>query len=436
MAVATRRVERSGPVGARDLTPVLGARPLPSWPLTWLLAGFPLWWVLGLGEFAWLLAAFVMVLQLAGRHRTRVPRGFGIWVFFLLWVVASMSQVDTLGRLIGAGYRAGMYASALVIFVYVWNAREQITQRYLFGVLTVFLGWAVLGGYLGLAFPAATIRTPLAYVLPGALLSNELVQQMAIRRLTQFNPNAWTVIDPRPSAPFLYTNNWGNAYSLLVPMAVLYIREVRGTLRAWGVGLLLVVSVVPAFLTLNRGMFLGLAVIGLYVAVRFALMGHVRALAGLGLLAGAGVLALQLLPVMDRLDARLATSGTNDSRLTVYSETIRETLTSPLLGQGAPRPAPNTGIEVPALGTQGQVWMVVFSHGFVGIALFLAGMLWLVVRTTRRRDVAGVVMNATLVGLTVETFYYGVLGAGLGIAMAVAALAMRPYPPAAHGGPG
>jgi hypothetical protein len=436
MAVAARRLEGTGPVRTRDLAPAVGVRPLPSWPMTWLLAGFPLWWALGLGEFAWLLAAFAMVLQLAGRHRTRVPRGFGIWVFFLLWVIASVSQVDTLGRMVGAVYRVGMYASALVIFVYVWNAREQITRRYLLGVLTVFFGWTVAGGYLGLMFPAATIRTPLAYVLPGALLSNDLVQQMAVRRLTQYNPNAWTVIDPRPSAPFLYTNNWGNAYSLLVPMAVLYIREVRGTLRAWGVGLLLAVSVVPAFLTLNRGMFIGLAIIGVYVAVRFALMGHVRALAGLGLLAAAGVLALRLLPVMDRLDARLATSGTNDSRLTVYSETIRRTLDSPFLGLGAPRPAPNTGIEVPALGTQGQVWMVLFSHGFVGIALFMAGMLWLVVRTARRRDVPGVVIHATLVGLTVETFYYGVLGAGLGIAMAIGALAMRPHEPPAHGGPG
>lgn len=409
-----------------DATAPEEGRGLPRWPLTWLLAGFPLWWALGLGEFAWPIAAVVMAVLLTTARRVSMPRGFGVWILFLLWVIASLSQVDTFGRMAGAVYRVGMYASALVIFVYVWNARRHVGRRYLLGVLTVFFLWTVVGGYLGLAFPAATLRTPLAYVLPQSILSNDLVQQMAVRRLTQYNPNAWNVIDPRPSAPFLYTNNWGNAYSLLVPLVVLYVREIRGTWRSWAIGALLTVAVVPAFLTLNRGMFLGLAIIGVYVALRFAAMGHTRALAGLAMMAVGGVLALQVLPVVSRLEARLATSGTNDSRMTVYSETLRQTLASPLLGFGAPRPAANVGIAVPALGTQGQVWMVVFSNGFVGLALFLAGLLWLVGRTARRRDVSGVVVNAVLVALLVETFYYGVLGAGLGIAMAVAAMTMRP----------
>ena len=394
-----------------------------------------MWWLLGLGEFAWPLAAAVMVVLMTLVRRISVPRGFGIWVFFLLWVIASLSQVDTLGRGVGAVYRVGMYASALVIFVYVWNARRRVGTRYLLGLFTIFFLWTVVGGYLGLMFPSATIRTPLSYLLPSGILSNDLVQQMAVRRLTQYNPDAWNVIDPRPSAPFLYTNNWGNAYSLLVPLAVLYLREVRGTAKAWAVGALLAVSVVPAFLTLNRGMFLGLAVIGVYAAVRFAAMGHVRALVGLAAMTVVGFVALQFLPVIDRLESRLETSGTNDSRLTVYSETLRQTLASPLLGYGAPRPATNVAIEIPALGTQGQVWMVVFSQGFVGIALFLAGLLWLVARTSRRRDMVGVVVNAVLVGLLVETFYYGVLGVGLGVSMAAAALVMRPQDPPPGGTP-
>jgi hypothetical protein len=72
--------------------------------------------------------------------------------------------------------------------------------------------------------------------------------------------------------------------------------------------------------------------------------------------------------------------------------------------------------------------MVLFSNGFVGVALFVAGLAWLVLATVRLRDTAGVVFNAVLLVLLVETFYYGVLGAGLGIAMAVAALALRPNP--------
>jgi O-antigen ligase len=387
--------------------------------------------LLGLGEFAWPLAAGVMIVYLVADRSVRVPRGFGVWLVFLLWTVASMSQVDTLGRMVGAGYRVTMYISAIVLFVYVYNAGRTLTDRRLLGLLTVFFAWIVVGGYLGLAFPTATLRTPLASLLPEGLLSNELVQQMAVRRLTQYNPDAWNVIDPRPSAPFLYANNWGNAYSLLVPAAVLYARRVRGTARFVWVGLLLIASVVPAFLTLNRGMFLGLGLIGLLVALRFAGMGHGRALLGLLAMAVGALVALQALPVMDRLENRLATSGTNESRTAVYSETVRETATSPLLGYGAPRPATNVSIDVPPLGTQGQFWMVVFSHGFVGAFLFACGFAWLVAVTIRRRDVEGVVFNAVLVATAVESLYYGLLGVGLGVSFVVAAMATRPKAPVA-----
>lgn len=421
-----RAAERTGgtrPSAARTRTPRTG---LPSWPVGALLAGFPAWWLLGLGELVWPLAALVMLAYLGSHRHVRVPRGFGVYLLLLVWIIASGTQVDTTGRMIGFAYRFTLYAAAAVLFVYVFNARRNLGQRYLLGLFTVFFVWVVLGGYLGLAFPTATIRTPLAMVLPDGVLGNELVHQMAVRRLTQYNPDAWNVIDPRPSAPFLYTNNWGNAYSLLVPLVGLYLREIRGTRRFWLVAALLPVSLVPAFLTLNRGMFVGLGFVLVLVAARFALAGRVRALGGIVALAVMAAVVVQLLPVTDRLENRLESSGTNESRLTVYTETVRQTLGSPLLGFGAPRPAEGVSIEVPALGTQGQVWMVLFSHGFVGLALFLGWLVWLVARSWRRRDVDGVVMNAVLAAVLVEAFFYGLLGPGLGIAMLVGGLVLRP----------
>ncbi|NCT92604.1 hypothetical protein GXB85_16845 [Cellulomonas sp. APG4] len=425
---AERGSGRPGPRGTagpprRRATPRTG---LPSWPVAGLLAGFPVWWLLGLGELVWPLAAVVMLAYLGSHRHVRVPRGFGVYLLLLVWIVASGTQVDTAGRMVGFVYRLTLYVAAAVLFVYVYNARRHLGQRYLLGLFTVFFAWVVLGGYLGLAFPTATIRTPLAMVLPDGVLSNELAHQMAVRRLTQYNPDAWNVIDPRPSAPFLYTNNWGNAYSLLVPLVGLYLREVRGTRRFWPVAALLPVSLVPAFLTLNRGMFVGLGFVLVLVAARFALGGRVRALGGIVALAVMAAVVVQLLPVTDRLENRLESSGTNESRLTVYTETIRQTLGSPLLGFGAPRPAEGVSIEVPALGTQGQVWMVLFSHGFVGLALFLGWLVWLVARSWRRRDVEGVVMSAVLAAVLVEAFFYGLLGPGLGIAMLVGGLALRP----------
>lgn len=399
---------------------------LPRWPVAWLLAAYPLWWLLGLGEFVWPLAAAIMAALLTTTRRVVVPRGFGIWFLFILWVVASASQVDASDRMAGFLYRLALYASAVVIYIYIYNARRHLQLTYVLGLLVVFFAWVVAGGYLGLAVPTLTVRTPLALVLPEGLLRNELVQQMAVRRVTQYNPAAWSVIDPRPSAPFLYTNNWGNVYSLLVPLVMLYMSRVRGSKNFWLLAVLLPASLVPAFLTLNRGMFVGLSAIALYVAIRFLRHGRTQAIRAVLLLTVVGVVVLQALPVGERLDNRLERSGTNESRLTVYQETIARAATSPLLGFGTPRPAENVSIEIPSLGTQGQVWMVLFSHGFVGAALFLGGLLWFVAATSRRVDVAGIVLNGVLAGVVLESFFYGLLGPGLGVTMIVAGLAMRP----------
>jgi hypothetical protein len=397
---------------------------LPTWPFTALLVAFPVWWLMGLGTLIWPLLALVMFAYLLCHGDVRAPRGFGLWLLFLLWLTFSASQLDTLGRGVGFAYRLALYLACTVIFLYVYNLRVRDLTRFVLVRLTVFFAVVVVGGYLGLLLPTLTVRTPLSYVMPGGLLANELVREIVIVGTTQFNPDAWAYRDPRPSAPFLYTNNWGNAYSILLPLVVTYLVTLRGTRLFKPVLVLTVASVAPAFLTLNRGMFLGLGIAAVVIAVRHAWHGNARALLGVTAVGVLGVVAYQVLSVGDRLDTRLESSGTNESRLTVYEETISRTLASPWFGYGAPRPAETAG--VPPAGTQGQVWMVLFSHGFIGLALFLGWFLFLVMRSFRRTDLMGVTYNAVLVVLLVEIFYYGLLVHGLALAMIVAAVALRP----------
>ena len=61
----------------------------PRWPLHALFAGFPLWWVLGLGGFIWLILAVPMAAWLLRQKTVLAPRGFTIWVAFLLWMFGS-----------------------------------------------------------------------------------------------------------------------------------------------------------------------------------------------------------------------------------------------------------------------------------------------------------------------------------------------------------
>src|SRR5690625_2494776 len=210
----------------------VGRSELPRWPYTAMFALFPLWWFLGPGEMAWIPFGMVMALYMWRRGGIEAPRSFALWLMFLLLMLVSVVGIDSPGRLIGFFYRAAQYVTFAIVFLYVYNARERLTLRYVLGVLTVFWVWTVIGGYASIAFPAFSFDTLMSYVLPQGLLSNELVGEMATRRLTQHKPDGWLDLDPRPSAPFLYTNSWGNVYSMLLPVAICYTYMVRGSRRA------------------------------------------------------------------------------------------------------------------------------------------------------------------------------------------------------------
>jgi O-antigen ligase len=406
----------------------LAARPeLPRWPFVVMFLGFPVWWVLGIGDIAWVVLAVVMTYYLVKRRQVSVPRGFGIWLLFLVWMLFSVVEIDTGGRLIGFVYRVLLYLATTVIFIYVYNARRTLTSKYVAGTLTAFWLIIVAGGYLGVLLPLLSFRTPLYYILPKSILSNELVQEMAVRRVTQFNPDSWLQLDPRPSAPFLYTNGWGNTYSMLIPIVIAYIFLVRKERKFWPLLIAVPVSLVPAVLTLNRGMLLGLGIALVYVAIRLFLRGNVRALIAIALLAVVVGGVFTSLGLTERISDRTTVSSSTEDRANLYEETYTRTLESPVFGYGAPRPSSVEG--APSDGTQGQFWMVLFSFGFPGAIFFMAWLIWAYLRSLSNWDPVGLAANTALLVAVVESFYYGLLTAGLAIAMIAAALTMRPQDP-------
>ncbi|WP_018154890.1 O-antigen ligase family protein [Demetria terragena] len=397
---------------------------LPRWPIAAMFVPFGLWWVLGLAEMAWIPIAGAMAMLLVRRGQVRLPRGSGVLLLFLALMTVSVIGIDAPGRLVGFTFRALQYFAIATAFVYVYNARREIGVTWLLGVLTTFWLWVVAGGFLGLLAPLLSFRTPLGLVLPASIQANELVQEMVMRRTTQWNPGSWVDSGPRPSAPFLYTNGWGSAYSLLLPLVIAYAMRIPHNRKWIGLLVLIPLSAIPAVLTLNRGMFVGLTVAALWVALRLAAAGRARAVLTLGAGAGVGILVGWLLGAADRLSQRLATSSSTEDRANLYAEAITRTLQSPLFGYGAPRPSYSEG--APSVGTQGQVWMVLFSHGYLALAVFLAGLVLLIVGTWRWQihGAAGLAINAVQVALLVEAFFYGLLPTPLTVALIAAAVVL------------
>lgn len=396
---------------------------LPSWPLGALLGGYPLWWALGIADFSWILFAFVMAAYLVARGSVRVPRGFGMWLLFLLWVGLSATQLLSVGDLSFFGYRALQNLSATVLFIYVYNARESITDRYLTGAASLLWVTTIIGGYLGMLLPSVVYRSPLSFVLPQALLGNDLINRMVIRRFSQFNADSWVEVAPRPSAPYLYTNNWGNAYALLLPLVLIYLFESRGTRRFWWVLASIPISLIPAISTMNRGMFIGVGVAVVYIGVRYLLMG--KPFVAIACAAAIAIAAIVLVtsPVNAELQDRLDSSGTNESRSTVYLETLQDVAQSPLLGMGTPRA--NENPKLPPVGSHGQFWIVMHSHGVPAMIFFVGWFVSVYFKGVRRTDFTGIASGAVVLVSLVQFTFYGFVPVGMALLMAACALTLR-----------
>ncbi|MFC7645732.1 hypothetical protein ACFQX6_37810 [Streptosporangium lutulentum] len=188
------------------------------------------------------------------------------------------------------------------------------------------------------------------------------------------------------------------------------------------IALIALASLVPAFATLNRGMFLAIGFGLLYAALRFALRGHVRWLVAVCTLMMVGLGAAYLSGLSEVISTRTEYSTTNTGRAAIYQEAFLRTLNSPILGFGGPRPSLSLGISV---GTQGHFWNVMFSFGFPALALFCLW-LWSLAWRTRWAPSSMMWLHVVPVMALFMVFYYGLDGTQLVLIFMAAALGLRP----------
>ena len=397
---------------------------LPAWPVAAMLGCYPLWWALGLGVLIFpIMAAPMLVLLLrrraAGRP-LRLPPGFGWWALFLAAVVVSIAALgaDPAGtvvehasaRLVAVVYRLCLYASLTVLLVYAGNLTEAELPR---RRLVKLLGWlfvvTVLGGLLGLVAGRFEFTSPVEWLLPHGVRSKGFVQSMV-------HPYAAQIMDlvggekPRPAAPWGYTNTWGNNFCLLMGWLVVAAWSARrGRTKLFAL-LCLAVSVVPAVVSLNRGLWIGIGVVVLYVALRYVLMGRIWIIGAVAL-AGAGlVVALVATPLGDVVNARLDNGKSNGVRSFLIERAVDGFVDSPVIGYGSTR---NTiggrnsitvgeSSECERCGTftvggNGQFWQLMYAHGAAGTVAYLGFFGYGLWRFRRDRTPIGIAGSAAIV---------------------------------------
>lgn len=400
--------------------------PLPAgWPLTALIVGFPVWWLLGMRVAVFPLLAIPMALELLRRRPIKLPPYFGLWMLFLLWYVASSAMLrhsppGTLGDVGFTGaasmlMRLAEYGSVTIMFLYAGNLSErELPRARVIKMLAYFFLVVVAGGLFALLRPKWEMTSPVELLLPQSISGNMFVQSLVHPVAAQVH----TVLGyelGRPAAPFGYTNMWGNVLNILLPWFVVGWITLGNTARRIAAPFLLCVALVPAIYSINRGLWVGLVLSGLYFGVRLALRGKLWALGAVGFVAAGGSLVLAVSPLQDVVEGRLANPHSNDIRAFTVTRTLEASAHSPVLGYGNPRKARGNANSIaigstpscqqcgnPVLGSTGQLWLVTISQGYVGVFLYVSFFALSLLRY--RRDGTPIGIAATMVILL--SFFY------------------------------
>lgn len=393
----------------------------PGWIVFALFALNPVWWLMGLGGFVWSMAAFPLLIWLLLRKHIVRPPAVALYAIYVGWAALSMIRLDKYTRFMTAGLRLAAYATALMLAYYVYNERR-VSRATFVRWIGAFWVAAIAGGYLGLLLPNGRLNfTPASLLLPGAITSNDFVGNLVRPRFAQVQMFLGFPV-ARPSTLFGFTNEWGGNVGLLTPFfvaATLYSDNPRH--RRWGV-IGLVAALPPTLLSVNRGLWLSMGLILAIVAVRSFILGRTAPLKFFG---GAVVVVIGLLmftPIGSLVSGRLSESDAS-ARQGIYREAWEGALRSPILGWGGPRPSTNP--FSPAVGTHGHLWFAMFSHGFVGLGLYLAWMIWAMMSARVRRDPVSVMLATVIFVGFVQMFFYKMLPVSIAIILVAIGLLFR-----------
>jgi hypothetical protein len=425
---------------------------LPAWPVASILALYPLWWALGLGVLIFPIMAVPMLVLLLRRRAAgrplRLPPGFAWWALFLAAVVISIAALgaDPAGtvaehasdRLVAVLYRLVMYLALTVLLLYAGNLTEAELPR---RRLVKLLGWlfvvTVAGGLLGMVAGRFEFTSPVEWLLPSGIRNKGFVQSLV-------HPYAAQIMDlvggakPRPAAPWGYTNTWGNNFCLLAGWLVVAAWS-SGRTRAKVFALLcLAVSVVPAVVSLNRGLWIGLVVLVVYVSARYILLGKLWIIGALAVAAAALAVALVASPLGDVVGARLDNGKSNGVRSFLIERALDGAADSPVIGYGSTRNTiggrnsitvgESAGCERCGnftVGGNGQLWQLIYAHGAVGTVGYLGFFAYGLWRFRRDRSAVGIAGSAAIVTSFSAMLWYNSLATPLAFMVLAYALLWR-----------
>jgi hypothetical protein len=428
----------------------------PAWPVTALLAGYPLWWALGLGDYVWFLLAVPMLLRMVawrihGHRPLRVPPGFAVWLLFLIWAIVAVCTLTLNApgtvsspvshRVVAWAVHTVSYIGITVLFLYVGNLTErELPRRKLVWLLGLIAIYTTILGLAAIAAPHLQFTSPTALILPHSLQSNTFIQATTRPGLAQVqNVFGTSSAQGRPKAPFDYTNTWGECLTITVPWLLVVClasgARWRRRLLGWAI---LVFALLGLLYSLNRGAWIATGFAVIYLAVRLAARGRTAVMGGLVALLGIAVIVGVATPVHTIISLRLQNGKSNDIRTSLFALSMQDGLASPILGYGDTRQqrgspesiaiGPSAACETCGgneVGSTGQLSLLIVSTGFVGAFLYYGFFAYGAWRYRRDRTAYGQVGVLVILLSFIYMFTYDAVAAPLGLTMLAYALLWR-----------
>ncbi|MDT9594389.1 O-antigen ligase family protein [Nocardioides zeae] len=386
-------------------------------PVAVLLLGYPLWWALGVQLPFWALAAAPVLVWLWLNRRTIVlPPGYGALLLFLGWVLASGLTLTTVRYAMAYGLRLVLYVAVVAIGIAVWNAlRHGYPARRVVTWLVAFWAAAILLAYPGILVSNLEFTSPLEALLRALGIDDPFLTSLTHPEFSEYDQLYGA---PRPSPLFAYTNDWGAAVGILLPVGMYAFVTAAGRREKVLLGLLLLASVPPVLVSLNRGCWITIGVALAWVVVQRALSGDLRPVAAVGAtVAAIGATVVLVEPLRRALTARFE-YGNTSTRATLYEASWDLALRSPLLGWGAPQSSEGLADSNDvSIGTHGQLWTILVSQGLVGLGLFVLAVLLVWWHARPASGAPEVWLHALGPALLVQIAFYEVLPVPLAVAL-------------------
>ncbi len=424
----------------------------PAWPLKAVLLGFPVFWVLGLGEFSWPIMGAPMAYKLWRLRRPlKVPPYFGLWLALLLWVLAGGLLIGQhlAGTLIGSGGFTGWglrivdMAAVTILLLYVGNlTEEELPTRKVIRWLGFLFGVTVLGGLLGVLIGNVAFSSPFELILPHSVRSNYYVQQLVHPGFAQVQ-DVLGHTSPRPKAPFAYTNSWGNNLSLLLIWFVVgwwAYGSRRSKIFVLVVGC---IAAVPIIYSLNRGVWIGLGLSLIFLTFKLAARGRFGLLAAAMALVAVGAVIFAFTPLNSIVSQRLQHGQSNSIRSSLDRQAFDAALKSPIVGWGTTRSALGSPASIAVgktpscptcgnapIGSTGEIWAVLIANGFVGAVLFVAFLVLVAFHYRADRSPEGVAARLVLYLAPFYALFYAELPTALSLTFVSLGLLWRSNAPA------